>query len=131
MRKALAKLRKLVPGAVEMVYDTYNWLVIGFGPHEKAPIVVAPQWVTMCFLQGAKLSDPGKRLKGSGNVVRNVRLEPLSVLDEPEIRELMNVAMHRAKGGIDPKQKRKMVIKSVSGKQRPRRPSGKKVTERN
>jgi hypothetical protein len=28
--RALAKMRKVVPGAVEMVYDNYNWLVVGF-----------------------------------------------------------------------------------------------------
>jgi hypothetical protein len=28
-RRALAKMRKLVPGAVEMVDDNHNWLVIG------------------------------------------------------------------------------------------------------
>jgi hypothetical protein len=34
-RRALAKMRQFVPGAVEMVYDNYNWLVIGFGPTER------------------------------------------------------------------------------------------------
>ena len=34
-RRALAKMRKLVPGAIEMVYDNYNWLVIGFSPTER------------------------------------------------------------------------------------------------
>lgn len=29
-RRAHAKMRKLVPGAVEMVYENYNALVIGF-----------------------------------------------------------------------------------------------------
>jgi hypothetical protein len=29
---ALAALRARLPGAVEMVYDNYNALVIGFGP---------------------------------------------------------------------------------------------------
>jgi hypothetical protein len=69
-RKAPAKLRKLVPGAVEMVYHNYNRLVIGYGPSEKASlavfsIVVALLWVTLCFLQGAKLPDAGKRLSAS------------------------------------------------------------------
>jgi hypothetical protein len=31
-KKCLAKLRKLVPGAIEMVYDNYNFLVVGFCP---------------------------------------------------------------------------------------------------
>jgi hypothetical protein len=44
------------------------------------------------------------------------------VLDEPEILELINVALHRAKVGFDLKQKRRIVIKAVSKKQRPRRP---------
>ncbi len=34
-RRALTKMRQLVPGATEMIYDNYNWLVIGFGPTER------------------------------------------------------------------------------------------------
>ncbi len=124
--KALRKMRALVPGAVEMVYDNYNALVIGFGPNEKASLAVfslaiLPQWVTLCFLQGAKLPDPEKRLQGSGNVARHIRLTPLDVLDGPSTLRLIKVALERAKVAIDPKQKSYMVIKSVSKKQRPRR----------
>lgn len=123
---ALRTLRTLVPGAVELVYDNYNALVIGFGPDEKAShavfsIAVFPKWVTLCFLQGAKLVDPGRRLRGSGNVVRNVRLKPFSVLEEPEIRALIEQAQQKARVPIDPNAKRQMVIKSISKKQRPRR----------
>ena len=35
-RAALAQLRKKLPGAIELVYDNYNALAIGFGPSEKA-----------------------------------------------------------------------------------------------
>ena len=35
-RVALRMLRRLLPGAVELVYDNYQWLVVGFGPSEKA-----------------------------------------------------------------------------------------------
>src|SRR5580692_1789299 len=78
-RRTLAKMRKLVPGAVEMVYDNYNWLVIGFSPTERPSeaifsIVLPPRRVTLCFLQGAGLPDPARRLQGKGNVVRNLRL---------------------------------------------------------
>src|SRR5271157_5076610 len=93
-RRALANMRKLVPGAIEMVYDNYNWLVIGFGPSERPSeaifsIVLPPGAVTLCFLQGAGLPDPAGLLRGSGNVVRNIRLytsgEPdAKVLDDPE-----------------------------------------------
>lgn len=132
-RRTLTKMRKLVPGAIEMVYDSYNWLVIGFGPSERPSeaifsIVLPPGRVTLCFLQGAGLPDPGKRLQGTGNVVRNIRLyeagkADAKVLDEPEVRALMNVALNRAKVPMFSGARRKLVIKSVSAKQRPRRPA--------
>jgi len=80
-RAAIKALERLVPGAVRMVYDNYNFLVVGFGPSERASEAVlslafAPRWISLCFLQGGpKLPDPHKLLRGSGTVVRNVRLE--------------------------------------------------------
>jgi hypothetical protein len=130
-RRALAKMRKLVPGAIEMVYDNYNWLVIGFSPTERPSeaifsLVLPPGRVTLCFLQGADLPDPAKRLQGSGNVVRNVRLynagEPDGhVLDDPEVLALINVALNRAKVPMPPGGRRKVIIRAVSARQRPRR----------
>jgi hypothetical protein len=131
VRRALAKMRKVVPGAVEMVYDNYNWLVIGFGPTERPSeaifsIVLPPGRVSLCFLQGAGLPDPDKRLQGSGNVVRNIRLyeagkPDAKVLDDPGVRSLMNVALNRAKVPMPAGVRRKLIIKSISAKQRPRR----------
>jgi hypothetical protein len=125
-RRALAKMRKRLPGAVEIVYDNYNALAIGFGPSEKASlaifsIVLYPRWVNLFFLQGVKLPDPARRLRGSGNVVRSVRLDD-DTLDDPEIQKLVEVALARAKMPIDRSQRRKLVIRSVSAKQRARRP---------
>jgi len=127
-RRALAKMRKRLPGAVEIVYDNYNALAIGFGPNEKASlaifsIVLYPRWVNLFFLQGANLPDRGRRLRGSGKVVRSVRLED-DTLDDPEIKNLVEVAVARAKVPIDRGQGRRLVIRSVSAKQRPRRPRG-------
>ena len=132
-RGALAKIRKLVPGAIEMVYDNYNWLVVGFGPSERPSeaifsIVMPPGRVTLCFLQGAGLPDPAKRLMGSGNVVRNIRLYDAGhpdarVLDDPEVLSLINVALNRAKVPMPPDARRELIIKSISAKQRPRRRS--------
>ena|SRR5579871_4765098 len=125
-KRALAQMRKRVPGAVEIVYDNYNALAIGFGPNEKASLAIFsialyPQWVNLFFLQGAKLPDPARRLQGSGKVVRSVRLDK-KTLDDPEILSLIHTALARARVLIDPTQPRRLVIKSVSKKQRPRRP---------
>lgn len=125
-KRALAKMRKRLPGAVEIVYDNYNALAIGFGPNEKASLAIFsialyPRWVNLFFLQGAKLPDPSRRLQGAGKVVRSVRLEE-ETLDDPEILKLIDVALKRAKEPIDPTQPRRLVINSVSAKQRPRKP---------
>jgi hypothetical protein len=125
-RRVLVKMRKRLPGAVEMVYDNYNGLVIGFGPNDRPSlaifsIVLFPRWVTLCFLQGAGLPDPQRRLQGEGRVVRHIRLEDFSVLEAPYVHRLMNLALHRAKASLDPSNRRQLIIKSISAKQRPRR----------
>jgi hypothetical protein len=124
-------MRKLVPGAIEMIYDNYNWLVIGFSPTERPSdaifsLVLPAGRVTLCFLQGAGLPDPAKRLEGSGNVVRNIKLfhagQPdAKVLDDPEVLSLINVALNRAKVPMLASARRQMIIRSISAKQRPRR----------
>lgn len=126
---ALKKMRQLVPGATELVYDNYNTLAIGFGPSEKASEVVFsialyPKWVTLFFMQGKGLRDPEKRLVGSGAIVRSIRLDQgAATLDEPAVRELIAQALERARVPVDAKAKRRLVIKSVSAKQRSRRPA--------
>ena len=127
-RAALKTLRRLVPGAVELVYDNYNWLVVGFCPSERASdavfsLVFAPRWLSLCFLQdGPDLPDPQGLLRGSGKIVRNVRLESAKDLDSPPVRALITEALARAGVPIDGGGRGRLVIRSISAKQRPRRP---------
>lgn len=128
-RRALTKMRALVPGATEMVYDNYNALVVGFGPSERASeavvsLAIFPKWVTLCFLQnGPRIPDPENLLNGSGNVVRHVRLASAEDLDKPAIKRLIREVLRMAEVPIKRSAKGRMVIKSVSEKQRPRRVS--------
>jgi hypothetical protein len=128
-KKSLAKLRKLIPNATEMVYDNYNALVVGFCPGMRPSeaiisIAVMPEWVSLCFLQGAGLPDPEKRLQGSGNIARHIKMKKgAATLDEPAVKTLIAEALLCAKVPIPAGQKRQFFIKSVSVKQRPRRPS--------
>ncbi|HEX6626888.1 MAG TPA: hypothetical protein VF105_02935 [Gemmatimonadaceae bacterium] len=123
------RLRKIVPGGTEFVYDNYNALVFGYGPSERPSeavlsLAIMPQWVTLCFLKGAKLSDPKKLLRGSGNIVRNVRLSSPGHLDQRDVRALVDQAIAAANPGFFGKPGgQHTVIKSISAKQRPRRPS--------
>jgi hypothetical protein len=128
-RDALARMRRLWPGANELVYDSYNALAIGFAPTERASdavfsIAVFPRWVTLCFLQnGPHLPDPKGLLKGSGSQVRHVRLQSPADLDSADLRALMKEALAMAEVRVARSApKGRLVIKSVSAKQRPRRP---------
>jgi len=123
MQAALATMRKEMPGAVELVYQTYA-LVVGFGPHERPSdalfsVVAYSNHVTLCFLQGALLDDPERLLKGTGNQVRHIRLEPdASVLNRPGVRALIRQAIAASDVPLDPKRRRTLVIRSVSRKAR-------------
>jgi hypothetical protein len=129
-RTALEKLRAAVPGAHELVYDNYNALVIGFGPSERASeaifsIVVYPSCVNLFFLQGAGLPDPDGILAGNGKVVRHLRLASQSTIDEPAVRRALALALDLARVPIDPRAARRLAIRAVAEKQRPRRPAPK------
>jgi hypothetical protein len=128
-RKILAKLRERLPHAIELVYDNYNALAIGFAPSERASegifsIAIYPMHINFFFLQGAKLSDPDGLLQGEGSVVRHIRLEDEKTLDRPDVKAMMATAMKMAEAPFDETVKYRLVIKSVSVKQRPRRPKG-------
>ena len=125
IRAARAKMRKRLPQAVELVYDNYNFFVIGYGPNEKAgdaifSLAAQAKGLSLCFLQGAGLPDPSGILKGSGKRVRNIRLDARGTLDDPEVCRLIDLALERAKVPIGPECRHRLVIKSVSAKQRPR-----------
>lgn len=127
-RGALARMRARFPNAIQMVYDNYNFLVIGFSPTERPSeaifsIALAPRRVSLCLLQaGPKLPDPEKLLRGSGNRVRHIRLERAAMLDQPPVKALISEALKRAVVPFDSTVKGCLIIRSVSAKQRPRRP---------
>jgi hypothetical protein len=125
--EALALLRARLPGAIELVYDNYNALAIGFSSTERGSdailsIALYPRWVNLFFLQGAKLPDPHNLLQGSGSRVRRIRLEDAATLRKPAVRALITQALKSAAKPIDPGGSRRIIIKMVLPKQRPRRP---------
>jgi hypothetical protein len=127
-RVTLAKMRALLPGAVAMVYDNYNALVVGFGATERpsefiASIALYPRWVTLFFAEGAALPDPQRLLVGSGKTIRSIRLSRPEILDEPAVRELLDLAVARSATPFDRTARGRLVIRSISPKQRPRRPA--------
>lgn len=82
--------------------------------------------MTLFFLTGASLRDPDHVLKGAGSVVRHLVLAGPADLDRPAVRKLMDEVIRRAEPEIDPNAKRRLIIKSISARQRPRRPPNSK-----
>ncbi|NWH07982.1 MAG: hypothetical protein HXY22_04925 [Alphaproteobacteria bacterium] len=126
IRAARTKLRQRIPQALELVYDNYNFFVIGYGPNEKSrdailSLAAQAKGLNLCFLQGAGLPDPKRLLKGSGNVSRYVRVETAEMLDSPDIDALISAALARAKTPLSSQGRHQLIIKSISAKQRPRR----------
>lgn len=115
-KAVLKRMRARLPGAVELVYDKRNSLVVGFCPNERASdainsMAVYTNWVNMYFFEGDTLPDPDGVLQGSGTMVRFIRLTAASDLDRPAVKALMAEALKRADPPLDPKAKRRILIK--------------------
>ena len=126
-RAVRKEMRKRFPSAVELVYDNYNALAIGFGPNERASdaifsIAVYARGVNLYFIYGRSLSDPQKLLQGQGSQGAFIRVDDMKVLDEPGVRALIDAATKHARPRFPEKGRGYTVIKSISAKQRPRRP---------
>ncbi len=129
VRQARKKLRKRLPAAVELVYDNYNALAIGYGSSEKrddwiVSLAVYARGVNLYFVYGVALADPQGLLLGSGNQGRFVRLESAAVLDRSEIDELIEAAIAETDTPLPKHGKGYTVIKAISPNTRRRRHSG-------
>ena len=126
IRAIRRKLRKRFPTGTELAYDNYNFFVIGYSPTERpsdsvVSIAAAANGVGLCFINGARLEDPQKVLVGSGKQTRFIRLTSAAVLDRPEVEAILDAAVADLKTPFPSRGRGKLVIRSVSAKQRPRR----------
>lgn len=126
IRDLRAALRARLPECGELVYDNYNFFVIGYSPTERpsdyiVSIAASASGAGLSFNRGAELHDPDHILQGSGKVNRFIRLPSADVLTRPEVNSMIDRACELSRvprpwscGG-------KLIIRSVSVKQRPRR----------
>jgi len=124
-------MRKRLPTANELVWDNYNFFVIGYSPTERPTdsifsIAARANGVGLCFIHGAGVPDPKGLLLGSGSQTRFIRLESASRLSHPAVEALMKTAIARAKKPFPDSGRGKLVIRSIAVKQRPRQRAVKK-----
>ena len=126
IRAVRQALRKRVPAANELVYDNYNFFVIGYSTTERPSdcmfsLAANAKGVGLSFYYGSTLPDPHKILLGSGNQNRFIRLESAATLSRPEVEELLRAAIAQAKAPLPSSGRGRLIIRSVAAKQRPRR----------
>ena len=126
IRRAVAMVSARLPGATILVYDNYNALAIGFGATDKVRSIVCsvagyPRWVSLFLTNGPTLPDPEGLLEGEGGSVRHVKLIG-DRMNSPAVAALIDAAAASVAQPIDPASEGRLIIKSISAKQRARRP---------
>lgn len=122
-----AALRKRFPSAYELVYDNYNFFVIGYAPSNKpshtiVTLVADAHHVVISFYRGADVADPKGLLHGEGKQNRFLHLpDGAETLAQPAVRALIDDAEARAPEPMPKTGKIVTIMRSVSAKQRPRR----------
>jgi len=112
----LARMRRLLPGSDELVYDKKNSLVIGFCSADRASNVINSiatyrKWINLYFFEGDSLPDPEGLLQGTGTMVRSIRLTDPKQLDSPAVKALIAAAADCAEPPLDRKARRKIVLR--------------------
>jgi hypothetical protein len=130
IRATRKALRKRLPTANELAYDNYNFFALGYCSTERpsdclVSIAAAANGVGLSFYRGATLADPHGILLGSGNQNRFIRLTSAETLARPEVQALIAAADAQAKTPMPASGGGKLIIRSVSAKQKPRRNPGK------
>jgi hypothetical protein len=126
IRSVRQVLRKRLPTANELVYDNYNFFVIGYCSTDRPSdcilsIAAGANGVGLSFYHGATLPDPHKLLLGNGSQNRFIRIESAATLTRPEVEELIAAAIKQAEAPLPGSGRGKLVIRSISKKQKPRR----------
>jgi uncharacterized protein DUF1801 len=126
IRATRRAMRKALATASELVYDNYNFFVIGYSRSERpsdafVSIAAAANGVSLMFLRGAGLPDPHKLLRGTGKLNRSLKINSANDLDRHEVRSLISEAAAQAGLSLTVGGKPKLIIRSVSKKQRPRK----------
>ena len=126
IRDARAILRKRMPAANELVYDNYNFFVIGYSPTERpsdciVSIAAGANGVGLSFYYGSTIPDPHGILLGSGSQNRFVRLPTAKTLTESKVAALIDSAIALARTPLPTTGRGRTIIRSISAKQRPRK----------
>lgn len=96
-----AKLVQLLPPCIELMWDATNTVGPSFGFTDKnrdhfVHLPAYTKYVNIGFTNGTSLTDPEKRLQGSGAKIRHIKLTKVEDLDDPYLQDLIQQAAQLA-----------------------------------
>ena len=135
LRQCRAEIRQLLPTANEVIYDNYNFFVIGYSTTQRpsdtiVSLVADANGVGLSFYYGVFLPDPQRLLLGKGNQNRFVRLPGVETLRSPGVLALIQAAIAQADPPPLANGGGHTIIRAVAARQRPRRKSEHTIKER-
>lgn len=130
IRAVRTALRKRLPTANELVYDNYNFFVIGYSSTLRpsdcfTQLVADAHGVRLAFYYGSTLPDPSGILLGGGIQNRFIGLASARDLRKPEVDALIQAAIAQGKAPLPATGRGTLVIRGISAKQRQRRVAAK------
>jgi hypothetical protein len=98
---ARAKVLKMAPGCNELIYNSYAVSNV-FTFTEKLGqafihIATYANHVNLGFNRGVLLDDESEILKGTGKMIRHIRLESKSTIKQKAVTELIRLAIEQGK----------------------------------
>jgi hypothetical protein len=100
-------LHELAP-CHEYIFEMRSKVVLLYGASERVMadgicnIGVFRQHVTLTFVEGVDLEDPGRLLRGAGATMRHVRITSAADLERPELRTFLRQARALANQSAGP-----------------------------
>ena len=98
--QARVLIHAVYPAVVEVPWPKQRVIGYGVGPKKMSEhfcyLSVSRDHINVGFMYGAELPDPAKLLDGSGKLLRHVRITSPEGLENPALRQLLEVAsQHR------------------------------------
>lgn len=122
-KKCMPKVRRVLPGAIELVYDYSKSVVVSFSMSGKGyegilALAIYADKVQLYFGAGKSLPDPKGLLQGSGSLVRSLTLASASDLDHADVRALIDAAIAQAGVTLPGAGRARMIIMSTTNSRR-------------
>lgn len=126
IRSVRAALQARFPTACELVWDNYNFFVIGYCASERPSSAILSMaadanGIVLSFYRGTDLDDPDGLLLGQGAQNRFIRVVDADILARPDVAAMIDQATRRAAVPLREAGESTLIIRSISAKQRPRR----------